>query len=252
MSHRNMSRAPEPVGLELDILRTRTLSSIVEREIGRMVYDGELTVGDHINEYTLAARLGVSRGPVREACRKLEQAGLLRCVVNRGMFVRDFTPQEVMELYDLRASLIGYAARRVAKGITRDQVSVLDRLVEHMEVAAQRGDCEAYYPINLNFHTAVLAFGGCARILNIYTETDTVLHLFRRRRPLSSSEMIIANGEHRAMVKAFRMRNGSRCALLMEQHAQSGKVRIGLSLEGTLPAPVGKPPAAAETVREQR
>jgi len=244
MSHRTLSRTPEPVEFELDILRTRTLSSIVEREIGRMVYDGELTVGDHINEYTLAARLGVSRGPVREACRKLEQAGLLHCVVNRGMFVRDFTPQEVMELYDLRASLIGYAARRVAKGITRDQLSVLDSLVERMEEAAQGGDCETYYPINLDFHATILAFGGCARILNIYTETDIVLHLFRRRRPHSSGEMIMANSEHRAMAKAFRMRNGTRCALLMERHAQAGKVRIGRSLEAARPAPAGKPGAA--------
>lgn len=237
MSYHALNRALDDVGVELDVLRTRTLSSIVEREIGRMVYDGELTVGDHINEYVLAARLGVSRGPVREACRKLEQAGLLRCVVNRGMFVREFTQEEVLELYDLRAALIGYSGRLLAKRITAEQLSVLDKLIEQMEAATEAGDSNAYYPTNLDFHAAILAFGGHPRILNIYAETDAVLHLFRRQRPLSRDEMNVSNKDHRAMVKALRMRNVTRVGILMERHAQSGKNRIGAELDRFIPAP---------------
>ena len=249
MSYHALNRALEDVGGELDILRTRTLSSIVEREIGRMMYDGELTVGDHINEYVLAARLGVSRGPVREACRKLEQAGLLRCVVNRGMFVRDFTQEEVLELYDLRAALIGYTGRQLAKHITAEQLAVLENLIVRMESAADADDSGAYYPTNLDFHAAVLAFGGSPRILEVYAETDAVLHLFRRRRPLSRAEMNESINDHRAMVKALRLRNGTRAGLLMERHAQSGKKRIGAQLDRIVSAGTGDRPRAARRRR---
>jgi DNA-binding GntR family transcriptional regulator len=251
MSYHALNRALDGVGDELDILRTRTLSSIVEREIGRMVYDGELTVGDHINEYVLAARLGVSRGPVREACRKLEQAGLLRCVVNRGMFVREFTQEEVMELYDLRAALIGYAGRQLARHIVADQLAVLEALIERMETATEAGDSDAYYPINLDFHAAILAFGGRRRILTIYAETDAVLHLFRRRRPLSREEMNESNDDHREMVKALRLGNISRVGVLMERHAQAGKTRIGAQLDRIVPA-AGSPVARSGKSRRRR
>ena len=68
--------------------RSQTLVSICEAEIERLILDGELGRGARINELAVAARLGVSRGPLREACRSLAQAGLLEARANRGFFVR--------------------------------------------------------------------------------------------------------------------------------------------------------------------
>src|SRR3546814_19342740 len=72
-------------------------------ELEGMIVSGELSGGDRLNETVLAERFGVSRGPVREACRGLERSGLIRFVANRGVFVREMNVKEALELFDVRA-----------------------------------------------------------------------------------------------------------------------------------------------------
>jgi DNA-binding GntR family transcriptional regulator len=75
----------------------------VQAEIERLILAGDLAPGAKLTEAMLADRLGVSRGPMREAFRILEEAGLVRLEKNRGVFVRSIPLQEAMEIYDLRA-----------------------------------------------------------------------------------------------------------------------------------------------------
>src|SRR5919112_4175651 len=105
-------------GLGLRIRRTESLTSLIRRELELMIETGELKAGDRLNENALAARLGVSRGPVREACRGLEQSGLVDVVVNRGVFIREVSSREAAELYELRAVLYGLAGRLLAPIVT--------------------------------------------------------------------------------------------------------------------------------------
>ena len=81
-----------------------------------MILSGELRAGERMNELALATRLGVSRGPVREAARTLERDGLVTSIVNQGVFVRQISIEEAAELYDLRAVIVGYACGRLASG----------------------------------------------------------------------------------------------------------------------------------------
>ena len=93
--------------------RSKTLSTIVCEAIEEMIISGELEAGDRINESALAGRLGVSRGPIREACRSLEQAGLLVSATNHGMYVREMTLDEARDLYEVRGSLAGLTGRLI-------------------------------------------------------------------------------------------------------------------------------------------
>src|SRR5690554_3544921 len=93
----------------IETRRSQTLVSICHSELERLILDGELELGARINELALALRLGVSRGPVREACRSLVQAGLLESRANRGFFVRKLGQKEVVDLYDVRAALMRLA-----------------------------------------------------------------------------------------------------------------------------------------------
>jgi DNA-binding GntR family transcriptional regulator len=68
-----------------------------------MILSGELRPGEKLTEMALAARLGVSRGPLREAFRMLDESGLVRTEKNRGVFVRDLPVAEAIEIFDLRA-----------------------------------------------------------------------------------------------------------------------------------------------------
>jgi len=100
------------------LLARHSLPSLVQREVERMILDGELRAGAKLNEADLASRLGISRGPVREAFRALEESGLVRLARNRGVFVRQIGLDEADEIYELRAVLDDYAGRRLAQVAT--------------------------------------------------------------------------------------------------------------------------------------
>ncbi len=89
-----------------------------------MILAGELAPGAKLNEAWLSERLGVSRGPVREAFRVLEESGLVRLEKNRGVFVREIPHEEAAEIYELRAVLDEFVGRRLAESITPAQTEV--------------------------------------------------------------------------------------------------------------------------------
>src|SRR5258706_11452374 len=99
---RSPRRAASPDG-GIALLQTNSLSMLVQRELERRILAGELGAGAKLNEATIADMLGVSRGPVREAFRSLEESGLVRLEKNRGVFVRQVSVEEADEIYELRA-----------------------------------------------------------------------------------------------------------------------------------------------------
>jgi DNA-binding GntR family transcriptional regulator len=202
------------------------LTDIVRDEIIRLIENGTLAPGVWINEADLATRLGVSRAPIREACRGLEQSGLLNFVVNRGAFVREIDRSEAAELYDLRSALFALAGRELAPVISEKQLQILAKLLDDMDVAAADGDLDVYYPLNLLFHQTLLEFTGNRRLLQTYQSIIRELHLFRRKALVTRERMSDSNAEHRAIYAALRAKNPVAAASLMEAHVLNAKRRI--------------------------
>jgi DNA-binding GntR family transcriptional regulator len=212
-----------------EALRARketSLTSIIREEIARMVEAGELLPGTWVNEAELAARFGVSRGPVREACRGLEQTGLLQVVVNRGAFVRQISVAEAAELYDIRSALFSLAGRILAPIITPEGLAELTGLVARMDAAAAQGDLEAYYPLNLAFHRAILERSGNRRLLIAYQNCVRELHLFRKGGLVTQARMARSNIEHQAILEALHDHDSGRASRLMEVHVLRAKRRV--------------------------
>lgn len=107
-----------------------------------MIMNDELQGGDRLVEEDLARRLGMSRLPVREALRTLTQEGLVTVVPRRGAFVTRFGRDEMVEVYDVRAELLGFAARLVAESIDDERLAELEAILGDMRrsVAAQDVD----------------------------------------------------------------------------------------------------------------
>jgi DNA-binding GntR family transcriptional regulator len=202
------------------------LTAIVRDEIVRMIETGTLAPGVWINEADLAVRLGVSRAPIREACRGLEQSGLLNFVVNRGAFVREIDRTEAAELYDLRSALFALAGRELATIISEKQLKTLADLLDDMDTAAADGNLDVYYPLNLLFHQTLLEFTGNRRLLQTYQSIIRELHLFRRKALVTRERMSDSNAEHRAIYAALRAKNPVAAASLMEAHVLNAKKRI--------------------------
>jgi DNA-binding GntR family transcriptional regulator len=218
---------------ELEFLRTQSLASVVQHEIERMILCGELSAGEPVRENTLAMRLSISRGPIREACRKLEQAGLLQFHVNRGMFVRELDLAEVLHLYEIRACLSELAGTLLAKNLSAKTLRHLSELVDRMDGAIKANGLETYYPLNLEFHQALMAGAGNPRLAAIYSGMDKELHLFRRHSLESIPELMESNAEHRAIVDALSASDVERAGQAMKQHILGGRKRLLRSIGQT-------------------
>ena len=205
--------------------RTQSLTAIVQGEVERMILSGELKAGERINEQALANRLGVSRGPVREAARALERAGLLTAVVNQGVFVRQITEEEAKEIYDVRSVMFGFICHRLAGRITAEQTQTLQTLIARMDETIEQRDSAAYYQLNLRFHETIVAFAEHGRARQTYEALIKETHLLRQSSLVEPARMRESNSEHAAIVAAIAAGDGETARRLAEAHAQGGKRR---------------------------
>lgn len=128
------------------------------RIIRDAVLSGEFTAGERMRERQLAERIGVSRVPVREALRRLGEEGLLEEVPHRGRFVRTFTPDEVVDISNLRLGLETVAVRLVTR--MGRPLTPLEEAVEAMREAAEAGEISRLNRLELEFHEALCRLSG--------------------------------------------------------------------------------------------
>jgi DNA-binding GntR family transcriptional regulator len=222
---RNASDVTSEAASAIAIHRKQSLGTIVRNEIERMILSGELNAGARINEQSLALRLGVSRGPLREAVRALEGAGLLTATPNQGVCVRQVSPEEAIELYDVRAVVFGLLVLRLAARLTLAQEQHLRTLVAKMTDVIDSGNIDEYYALNLQFHDAIAQFAEHQRGKSTYESVIKELHLFRQSGLRSADGMRLSNVEHAAIVDALAAHDGEKARTLAEQHVHKAKRR---------------------------
>ncbi|RDJ21835.1 FCD domain-containing protein [Bosea caraganae] len=210
----------------LTILRTRSLSGVLEREIEKAILGGEIPPGKRVNENLLATRFGTSRGPVREALRALEGLGLVELIPNRGVFIRQPAVEEAIEIYDVRTVLFGLAGKLLAERVGDAQVARLKEYLEQMEEAARSRDFDRYYPLNLAFHEFIIDACGNATLAAQYRGLVKKLHLFRARSLVQGGGLEVSNSEHREMVEAVAARDPERAQRAHSDHVARAKARL--------------------------
>jgi len=209
----------------ITLLQTSSLSSVVQGELERMILSGELAPGAKLTEMALATRLGVSRGPLREAFRMLEEAGLVRTEKNRGVFVRDIPIDEAVEIFDLRAAMDELVGRQLAQSITPAQTKEMRALVDAMERAVKAEDARGYHLLNLQFHDRLVEMAGNRKLTAIYRKLIKELSLFRRLNLADGWLLPISAGEHRGIVKAIASGDPEAAGKAMFDHVMESKDR---------------------------
>jgi phosphonate utilization transcriptional regulator len=207
------------------LLRSASLASAAQHEIEGMILEGVIGPGSKLTEAWLSERLGVSRGPIREAFRRLEEAGLVRQEKNRGVFVRDIPLEEALEIYDLRAAMDELVGRRLAESITAEQMKTARLLVDRMESAARAGDADAYHLLNLQFHDALVEYSGNRKLGAVYRKLVKELALFRRRNLRDQAILPHSAAEHRAILKAIASGDSEAAGRAMYDHVIESKER---------------------------
>jgi phosphonate utilization transcriptional regulator len=217
-----MSVAPHPTIAQL---QTNSLTMVVQQEIERAILAGEFAPGAKLNEAALALRLGVSRGPVREAFRVLDEAGLVRTEKNRGVFVRDIPVDEAIEIYELRAAMEESVGRRLAERMT-DAAQEAEGLVRAMEAAVQARDAHTYHLLNLQFHDRLVEMAGNRKLTSIYRKLIKEISLFRRLNLADENQLPASAHAHWDMLRAITGGDPERAGRAMFDHAIQSKDRM--------------------------
>ncbi len=208
------------------LVQSNSLPSLVQRELERMIVAGETAAGAKLNEADIAARLGVSRGPVREAFRALEESGLVRLEKNRGVFVRQVSVAEADQIYELRAVLEEFAGRRVAESAQPEAIAELFALVEAMERAVVRADAAAYFDGNLAFHDRLVEIAGNAKLTLLYRRLVNELQLYRRAALDLADSLPASAREHRAIVERIAARQSAAAGRALSDHVLASRERM--------------------------
>jgi len=217
-----MSAALHPT---IALLQSNSLASVVQQEIERAILVGDYAPGSKLNEAALAERMGVSRGPVREAFRMLDEAGLVRTEKNRGVYVRDIPIDEALEIFDLRAAMDDWVGQRLAACITDAQLKEIRALVTEMEKAVKAQDARQYHVLNLKFHDRMVEMTGNRKLTDTYRKLIKELSLFRRQNLADSALMRTFLAEHKQIVKAIASGDAPAAGRAMFDHVMLSKQR---------------------------
>jgi phosphonate utilization transcriptional regulator len=224
--------APAGAPAAIELVRQPSLTSLVQHEIERRILAGELAPGAKLNEAELSIAMGVSRGPVREAFRALEQTGLVHTAKNRGVFVRQVSLEEADEIYEVRAALEGQIGRLAAKRIAPGQLERLRDIVKRMHAAGRSRDADAYFPLNIEFHEALAEATGNRALAANYRRVVNELNLYRRETLTRNAEIIpVSTREHEAIIEAVAKADAALAERLLYEHVINSRARLHRELE---------------------
>jgi DNA-binding GntR family transcriptional regulator len=146
----------------------RALRNDVYDALRQAVVSGVLSPGQRVNEAEIARQMQISRAPIREAIRQLEQEGLLESVPRRGTFVVVLSREDIEEVYTLRADLETRAVRRAITRLTPDDLATLESLLETMISAATAGDIPQLLEADIEFHRTIVEAADWARLRKLW------------------------------------------------------------------------------------
>ncbi len=204
-------------------LRDEVLTTLRQALIG-----GGFSAGERIREVELAARLGVSRGTLREALRHLEQEGLIVTNPHRGTTVVNPTGDEIREIFGLRIALESYAVEQAAQLATAEDLNALQATADDFNAlsSTSRGPLAPRVNMDLHFHQLICEAGGNARLLRTWTELcgPVRLLLSALEAPFMESEHVI--DQHQLIIDALREHNGAVAREILNTHLMESRDRM--------------------------
>lgn len=211
------------------------VDTLVER-IQDAITSGELKPGSKLREQTLAASLGVSRGPLREAIRRLEGRKLLQRTPNIGVSVTAISPKDLYEVLQLREVLEGFAASLAATNMTDEELEALSELLEQHQQQRSVQEGTGYYQESkdFDFHFRIVKGSGNVRLIQMLCED--LYYLLRVYRYKSSTKLGRAKEalkEHRDIVAALVSRDPEEAERTMRLHIRNARRYLEEQIEKT-------------------
>lgn len=203
-----------------------SLREKVFAQIEEDIISGKYAEGQKLTESMLSKELEVSRTPVREAIRQLELEGLVEAIPNKAIIVTGVTTQDIEDIYEIRISIEGLAARRAAKNITEEDLEKLREIKDLQEFYTERKDMKNLVKIDGEFHETIFKASGSRTLENILS---TFHHNLKKARSDSFGKPARAKAvleEHNSIFEALENGDSIRAENYMLIHVKNARSRV--------------------------
>jgi DNA-binding GntR family transcriptional regulator len=201
------------------VIQTRTLQEALVNAIRDAILRGQLRPGEKLDQTKLSQRFGVSRMPVREALRTLASEGLINFSPHRGATVAELDPDELDEIFFLRATVEALAGRLATPRMTEAQLDELDSIREMME--AHEEDVHEWLDLNDRFHFTIYEAALRPRLLGLITNLRNTCAPYINIYISSTANAARSRDEHRRIVEALRARDPQAVETIIREHVVS-------------------------------
>jgi DNA-binding GntR family transcriptional regulator len=219
-----------------------TLRDVALKAIRGLIADGTLRPGVRVFEEDLAERLGVSRGPVREALRRFEEQGVIVSYPNRGSFMVELTAEEIQQLYELRAALEAMAVRTVMGRKRPEELRQLSARLTQMRKAAGAKDLRRLLEADLAFHRVLWQAAGNRFLLKTLASLDAQIQVLMSVENRTYGDLGETIKDHEALLQVIRRRDPEVAADVMTRHVLDAGLRTIAAVEaaGSSSAPLAQ------------
>lgn len=186
----------------------------------QLIVEGDIAPGAKLNERQLAARLQVSRTPLREAIKMLAAEGLVELLPNRGAVAAQLSAQDVADTFEVMAGLEGQSGELAAQRISAGELAEIRALHYEMLAAYTRRDLSTYYRLNARIHERINAAARNPVLAHTYRNVNARLQALRFRSNFDERKWQRAVKEHEAMLDLLAGRDAAGLRALLVQHLQ--------------------------------
>lgn len=199
--------------------RVTSLSDQVYERLRSAIICAELPSGEKLVELDIAAQMGTSQGPVREALQRLERDGLVERRARSATFVSTISNDEMYELFSIRSVIEGFAVRRTAEQITSGQCEILDDLIERMAHAGGQGEMNRLAELDMQFHRRIVEWSGCDGFLHSWVPLSSQIQRFIVQSHTKYYFDFVAIGtRHQPILTALCQGDGEGAARAVQEH----------------------------------
>ncbi len=213
-----LSGSPEEAANDPLRLDVRNLSDQVTEILYRKVLTGALAPGERINEVDLARTLGISRNPIREALRRLEERGILMSSPRRGAFVRTVTSEDIDDTFRFRTLVESFALRNAMPRMTDQHIDELQSIIDKMVEAASRGQGSVVIELDVFFHRRICELSGSRWALRAFNDLYAEVRLLMAVSEQYFESMEASSSAHYRVVEALRTHDPEQAVAAMVAH----------------------------------
>lgn len=201
--------------------RPKSLTELVKEHIRSRIINGELMLGEALSENVLAAQLGISKTPVREALLQLKLEGMVDIQPQRGSFVFTMAPEEAAEMCQYRVILESAALRDALANDEAGLVEALDQNVRRMAKAVADNDIPAYRRLDTDYHRHILTRAGNRYLLLAHQQLEMRIQALRAS--VTSKHRTVEDSlvEHQNIVKLLKAHERSKALNLLGVHIRA-------------------------------